>query len=89
MEVFRDDDEGYRRWIAAHPEGYVVNTYRTPTAGYLMLHRAACRVGILPWQHRNPTRAYTKWCSLDRQELANHLQQVAGGSLSEASCCFR
>lgn len=42
MQHFVDDDAGYARWLADHPEGFVVNTYRTPSAGYLMLHRATC-----------------------------------------------
>ncbi len=42
MERFVDDDPGYLDWLARHPDGFVVNTGRTPTAAYLMLHRAGC-----------------------------------------------
>jgi hypothetical protein len=42
MRHFVDDDAGYARWLAEHPEGFVVNTYRTPSVAYLMLHRAGC-----------------------------------------------
>jgi hypothetical protein len=42
MLHFVDDDPGYLGWVAAHPAGYVVNTTRLPSAGYLMMHRATC-----------------------------------------------
>jgi hypothetical protein len=42
MEIFRDDDAGYRTWIYANPTGYVVNAERRPTPGYLVLHTAMC-----------------------------------------------
>ncbi len=29
--AFADDDRGYQSWIAANPNGLVVNSYRTPT----------------------------------------------------------
>ena len=42
VEVFLDDDSGYLRWLEAHPNGYVVNSHRRPSATYVILHRAAC-----------------------------------------------
>jgi hypothetical protein len=30
VEGFLDDDAGYERWLAGHPDLYVVNTTRTP-----------------------------------------------------------
>jgi hypothetical protein len=38
-----DDVAGYLAWVEQNPDGSVLNTYRTPTAGYLKLHRATCR----------------------------------------------
>ena len=40
---FIDDVAGYLAWVEQNPDGSVLNTYRTPTAGYLKLHRATCR----------------------------------------------
>jgi hypothetical protein len=37
---FVDDDSGYLRWLTGHPTAFVLNTTRTPSAAYLMLHRA-------------------------------------------------
>src|SRR5712691_489023 len=42
VEVFADDDEGYLRWIAAHPSGYVLNYRRPPEPNNLKLHNADC-----------------------------------------------
>jgi hypothetical protein len=38
MQRFIDDDRGYLDWLDHHPDGFVINTWRTPSAAYLMLH---------------------------------------------------
>ena len=40
---FLNDDAGYLGWLAAHGDGFVLNTYAHVAAGYLVLHRASCR----------------------------------------------
>lgn len=40
---FLNDDTGYLAWLAAHDDGFVLNTYAHVAAGYLVLHRASCR----------------------------------------------
>src|SRR3712207_5870920 len=40
--IFKDDDAGFASWLERHPHGYVINTSRTPSPSYLMLHRADC-----------------------------------------------
>jgi hypothetical protein len=42
VEHFVDDDSGYSDWLARHPDDFVINTGRTPTAAYLVMHRAGC-----------------------------------------------
>ena len=37
MDKFVDNDAGYLDWIAQNPDGFVLNTYRKPTPGYLKL----------------------------------------------------
>jgi hypothetical protein len=39
---FVDDEDGYLAWTKDHPEGFVVNTTRTPTPKYMVLHRSGC-----------------------------------------------
>ena len=43
VEVFRDDDGGYERWLESNPNGFVVNARRVPGSDYLKLHHARCR----------------------------------------------
>ena len=40
---FRDDDAGYLAWLAAHPDGYVINIARSPSATEARVHHAGCR----------------------------------------------
>jgi len=40
-EVFENDAD-YQRWLADHPNGFVLNTTRTHSLGYMVLHRASC-----------------------------------------------
>jgi len=43
MQEFLDDDRAYLGWIAAHPDGFVVNARRARSPTYFVLHRARCR----------------------------------------------
>ena len=43
MRRFVDDHDSYLEWLVAHPEGFVINTERSPRAAYVMLHRSSCR----------------------------------------------
>src|SRR5437879_3046673 len=40
-EVLGNDHE-YQRWLADNPNGFVLNTTRTHSPGYMVLHRASC-----------------------------------------------
>lgn len=69
--TFVDDDAGYIAWLAAHPTGYVLNHERSPSARYLVLHRADCWT-IAPRDRadtRTWTIAYPKTCSATRPAL--------------------
>ena len=61
-QPFQDDDQGYLKWVADHPEGYVLNIQRGLNPSDARLHRATChtitRVGGGPW-----TGQYIKVCS--------------------------
>ncbi len=39
---FCNDDFSYLAWIAAHPDGYVLNVRRSADPDYVVLHRAGC-----------------------------------------------
>lgn len=87
MEQFVDDDDGYRSWIAANPTGWVVNSYRTPNPGYLVLHRATCRhVSGTPHRGDNWTVEYSKSCG-GEAELRAWAGTVLGAEPSLCSHC--
>jgi hypothetical protein len=68
VEQFQDDERGYRRWIEANPNGYVINILRGLSPSTARVHRADCwtidprRPG--PW-----TGQYVKLCSPQLEEL--------------------
>jgi hypothetical protein len=69
VEVFVDDDAGYRAWIYANPSGFVVNALRGGSIGDPILHRAMCETITptpdTPWT----TGDYLKACAVRRFEL--------------------
>jgi hypothetical protein len=75
-------------WPAEHPEGLVVNSYRSPSAGYLMLHRAGCAT-----ISGDPARGltftggeYSKVCG-SRDELGDFAGQL-GGEATPCGLCL-
>ena len=86
MQHFVDMEREYLRWVRSNPNGYVVNTYRTPSQSYLTLHRASCWT-ITGTHHRNyTTGAYSKVCSERRAELERWAGSL-GGALHPCGLC--
>ena len=87
---FVDDDPGYVAWLAAHPLGFVLNTFPHVTASYLVLHRAKCRTVNRPLSDdRRSTHQFGKTCSDDRTELAEWVRRKTGKSVQRADPAFR
>ena len=42
VRSFADDGGDYRRWMATHPEGFVLNRPRAARAGAMTMHRVGC-----------------------------------------------
>jgi hypothetical protein len=84
MRQFVDDDAGYLDWIATHPQGFVLNTYRRPTPAYLMLHHASCRMLRV---RSNWTKDYRKVCG-ERGELEAFARQEVRGHTTTCSRCL-
>ena len=86
---FVDDDDSYLEWLNQQPRGFVLNTYRVPSAGYLMLHRAVCGSiggkggGMGHWTDRE----YSKLCSPRLSALERHARQALGGTLRRCGLC--
>lgn len=81
MVVFKDDDDSYRTWLIANPNGFVLNTERLPTARYLKFHCAACP-HVKAGSDRNPTSTgYLKACSVDVGPLEDWARSTTGGGM--------
>jgi hypothetical protein len=78
MQRFVDDDRGYLYWLDDHPDGFVINTGRTPSATYLMLHRASCgTITGKPARGTTFTGEYAKVCG-ERDELEEFGRHLGG-----------
>ncbi len=80
--AFLHDDDGYRAWLAAHPEGFVLNVTRSASAASV-LHRAGCstlRAGTGTGQRA--TRRAPKVCG----EAAALEKWSAAGGTAVAPC---
>ncbi len=86
--TFIDDDTGYLAWIAAHPDGYVVNAHRTRTQSYLILHRSRCHT--ISGRPRGATWTaadYSKVCCEDRSALVGWIQRSLGVAPQACGTC--
>jgi hypothetical protein len=87
MDSFVDDDPGYRDWLARHPDGFVINTGRRPSAAYLMLHRAGCgTISGTPARGKTFTGDYAKVCG-SQDELEGFARQL-GGQAQPCGLCL-
>jgi hypothetical protein len=87
MQRFVDDDRGYLDWLDHHPDGFVINTGRTPSAAYLMLHRAGCgTITGQPARGTTFTGEFVKVCGErnELEEFAGHL----GGHAQPCGLCL-
>jgi hypothetical protein len=87
MQRFVDDDRGYLDWLAYHPDSFVINTGRTPSATYRMLHRAGCgTINGRPARGTTFTAEYAKVCG-ERRELEQFARQL-GGQAQPCGLCL-
>jgi len=92
---FLDDDESYLRWLASHQDGLVVNTTRSRSPSYMVLHRASCPY-ITAYMGRASRpggfteRGYIKVCAVDVPSLRAWARQhgrLDGSFSSECPRC--
>ena len=89
MEIFDNDEEGYTRWVLAHPEGFVVNVDRAQKVPhYPMVHQATHKLISSQEIGNFTTGKFLKICSADLQELDNYSQSKYGRSLNYCSVCM-
>jgi len=89
VSIFRDDEDGYLDWLAAHPAGFVLNAARSPGPSYLILHRAACRtISGRPTRGGPWTGPYIKICSADELHIAAWAGREVGGAPKRCGVCL-
>ena len=68
---FKNDENGYFKWLAANPHGFVLNVRAIPDSKYVVLHRASC--GQISSTKRSPgaytCNAFRKWGGKSIEEL--------------------
>jgi len=91
VRKFDGDDAGYLDWIAANPQGFVVNTRRYDDPSYFVLHRASCgtissdKVRAGAWTERN----YVKLCSTEIGPLLDAAQELGCKDDDFSKACSR
>lgn len=85
---FLNDDAGYIAWLEAHNEGHVLNTYAHLAAGYLVLHRARCRlINRELAAGRRWTAQYGKACADSVDELLAWTKERTSGTPHGCGSC--
>jgi hypothetical protein len=84
---FVDDDEGYRAWVAQHPDGFVLNTDRTPSPSNLVLHKATCTHITRLRPPLSWTETASKVCALSAAELEQWARTTVGGTVRRCRSC--
>lgn len=87
---FRDDDDGYLVWLAAHPDGYVINIARSHSATQARVHYAHC--STISGQSRRGsawTGPYVKVCADQLAELEQWAIDRLGEPIPRCGTCHR
>lgn len=88
VDQFRDDDQGYLAWTAAHRGGYVINIERSLNPGDARLHRANCHtINGRPTRGRTWTGPYIKICSASARELQDWARSNVSGAIPRCGAC--
>jgi hypothetical protein len=88
IDQFRDDDQGYLAWTAAHPGGHVINVERSLNPGNARLHRADCyTINGRPARGQTWTGSYIKVCSTSARELHEWASTNLSSAIPRCGAC--
>jgi hypothetical protein len=88
VELFRDDDHGYITWLAANPQGHVLNIQRTLNPSDARVHRADCgTITGAPSRGRTWTKSYVKACAPSLLELDAWALAHASSTITRCGKC--
>lgn len=89
LTLYRDDEAGYLGWLAAHPNGVVLNAARRPDPSYLVLHRSACRtISGQPARGGLWTGSYIKVCADLRTTIEQWVENQLHGAAHSCQRCW-
>jgi 5-methylcytosine-specific restriction endonuclease McrA len=86
VKVFDSGDEPYKKWLQNHPEGYVLNTRRSPDTTYVIFHRSGCSeiTKIKTGEAGGFTeRKYIKVCAEETEPLAQWMVKNRSKAVAE------
>jgi hypothetical protein len=90
MQEFMDDDDGYAGWLNDHPNGYVLNVRRNPSASYTVLHSARCQTVFKTRSDGAYTgRGYRKVVASAVDELRNYTRSLGREDGSFSAICSK
>lgn len=94
--IFDGNDEAYQAWIAANPDGWILNTRRNLTPSYMVLHSAQCssihNYNDMAQPGGFTERSFVKVCSTEIEDLRSWVRNHgrSDGSFSnECSHCVK
>ncbi len=86
--IFKDDDDGFRRWMVEHPAGFYLNANRAPASDDVLLHKVGCsHIGDAEPRGVAWTEQYIKVCSSTKLELEVWSRTVAGQEARHCQTC--
>ena len=94
--IFDGNDEAYQAWIAANPDGWVLNARRSLTTRYMVLHSVQCSSIRTYNDMAQPggftERAFVKICSPEIEDLRSWVRihgRPDGSFSKECSHCVK
>ena len=88
VDEFSDDDAGYRAWLVAHPQGYVINIARSHKATQAKLHRARCwTINGQDFHGDKWTAQWVKICADGLAELEQWANDQVGEPIRPCGIC--
>jgi hypothetical protein len=91
IKEFIDDDNTYQQWAQTHQRGFIINTTRSKSPSYMVLHRATCE-HIRIYSAKRPygaftERTYIKIAAETKAELHNWARAHGCSKLSDKCSC--
>jgi hypothetical protein len=86
--VFQDDEDGYRAWRAANPDGWVINIQRSLNPSDARVHHGACRtITGEPAPGTTWTGPYIKICAAELSHADAWAISYTGATIVRCGTC--